>query len=98
MTEKLRQAIKDWLASGADYDTGLKHYVHAVGKGHPTIYILRKKSEANYKLLVKSLCHRAGIPLPTATPDPSPLTGQVSSDPAKKLRNDYTFLSEPGTP
>lgn len=98
MTEKLRQAIEDWLASGADYDTGLKHYVHAVGKGHPSIYILRKKNEANYKLLVKSLCRRAGIPFPTSTSEPPTATGHPSPAPTKKLRDDYTFLSEPGTP
>ena len=59
--------VNEWLQSGANYDAGLQLYVQAVGKGHPTIYILRKKTHTNYQLLVKSLCHRAGITPPSTT-------------------------------
>lgn len=97
------EKVTHWLQSGADYDFGLQLYVQAVGKGHPTIYILRKKSEANYQLLVKSLCYRAGIDSTIEKENPRPSAKSASSAvnnpaPNKKLRADYTFLSEPGTP
>lgn len=97
------EKVSQWLQSGADYDAGLQLYVQAVGKGHPTIYILRKKSEANYQLLVKSLRYRAGIDSTIEKENPRPSAKSVSSavntpTPNKKLRADYKFLSEPGTP
>ena len=98
--------VSHWLQSGADYDAGLQLYVQAVGKGHPTIYILRKKSEANYQLLVKSLCYRAGILSPqftkskkqSANSSPKKSESKEQTAKSKPLRQDYTFLSEPGTP
>lgn len=98
--------VSHWLQSGAEYDAGLQLYVQAVGKGHPTIYILRKKSEANYQLLVKSLCYRAGILSPqltkgkkqSANSSPKKSESKEQSAKSKPLRQDYTFLSEPGTP
>lgn len=94
----IKDKVIQWLQSGADYDAGLQIYVEAVGKGHPTIFILRKKSDPNYQLLLRSLCRRAGIQLPTLNPATPPVTDHPSPAPAKKLRDDYTFLSEPSTP
>jgi len=96
------EKVTHWLQSGADYDAGLQLYVKSVGKGHPTIYILRKKSEANYQLLVKSLCYRAGIPETyknqTAKSNHQKPESKQQTAKRKPLRQDYTFLSEPGTP
>ena len=88
------EQVTQWLQSGADYDAGLQLYVRAVGKGHPTIYILRKKTPDNYDLLIKSLLHRAGI----KTQSVSKSTSIPPAPNTKKIRQDYTFLSEPGTP
>ncbi|HWK58114.1 MAG TPA: hypothetical protein VNQ80_12280 [Parapedobacter sp.] len=101
----IKDSVTQWLQAGADYDAGLQLYVKAVGKGHPTIYILRIKTEANYKLLVKSLCHRAGITPPSPQKNHLKKENSLSSAQSassasnnRKLRADYTFLSEPGTP
>lgn len=103
------EKVNQWLQSGADYDAGLQLYVQAVGKGHPTIYILRKKKQTNYQLLVKSLCHRAGVPEPNkkqnanrhhqnAKSEQQKAESKSQTAKSKPLRQDYTFLSEPGTP
>lgn len=97
-----KDKVTEWLHSGADYDAGLQLYVQAVGKGHPTIYILRKKTPTNYQLLVKSLCHRAGVHEPNknhpANRNAKNAKSEQQKAKSKPLRADYTFLSEPGSP
>src|SRR5690606_15212366 len=62
-------------------------------------YILRNKTSENYQLLIRSLTHRAGVAVhPIHVKTDSPTTEITSLSPAKKLRQDYAFLSEPGTP
>ena len=103
------EKVNQWLQSGGDYDAGLQLYIQTIKKGHPTIYILRKKTPTNYQLLVKSLCYRAGVPEPNKNHPANRNAKNAKSEqqkaeskpqPAKSkpLRADYTFLSEPGTP
>ncbi len=95
----LKETVEKWIQSGADHDAGLDIYVKQVVSGHPTINILRKKTPANHQLLIKSLCYRAGIKISTAVGIAArPTTDNPPPAKASKLRDDYAFLSEAGTP
>lgn len=96
----LRREIESWIKAGADYSAGLKLYVRMVGKGHPTIYILRKYSVSNHRTLVTALTMRAGIK--AKSPEPIKDTSKENKAPEapnkRKLRDDYSFLDNPNTP
>lgn len=100
----LKKAIKEWIHAGCDFRAGLQLYVKAVGKGHATIYVLRKYSPSNHRALITALAYRAGLPIPSdiqhgQLPSVHVDTNNAQQPPPKrKLRADYTFLSEPGTP
>lgn len=106
MTDQLKNDIIHWVGAGCDFRAGLALYVKAVGKGHATIYVLRNYSPSNHQALATALCFRAGIPIPSIDPHkrPVPKAGGKPSvpepvkAPTRKIRDDYTFLSEPGTP
>lgn len=101
MTEELKQAIQEWVHAECEFRAGLELYVKAVGKRHPTIYVLRKYSPSNHRTLITALTYRAGLPIPVVgakniSPDLPPHTSQPT--PKQKLRDDYTFLNQPGVP
>lgn len=98
MTPELKNDIIQWLHQGAEFRAGLELYVKAVGRGHSTIYILRKYSLSNHEALITALSRRAGVQMP----EPPRLQAKEQSEPPdppkKKLREDYTFLDDPKTP
>lgn len=97
MTPELKHDISQWLQNGAPFRPGLELYVKVVGRGHSTIYILRKYSLSNHSALITALSRRAGIQL-EIKPNRPQVPVKKAPDGKRKIRQDYTFLDEPNTP
>lgn len=95
LDKKTKNKIIQWLAFGAHYASGVKIYTQIVGKDHPTVRSFHRFTPSNHQMLIMSLSIRASVPPPKRK---ETIISDPRVNPQRKLRKDFTFLSEADTP
>lgn len=81
----MRIEIIGWVKSGAPLYEGIRLFALMAGKDHPFLKLLQANHQANYPILIRELCRRAGV-------QPEEITGR------QKFRDNWPFLNDPDCP
>lgn len=82
--EKIKDIVLQWIAFGANYQTGVQIYFQLVGEGDLSKNLFKRETTSSRDLLIRSLKFRASIPIEKNSPT--------------KIRDDFPYLHEQDTP